>query len=230
MISRNFTIVINYILDNLCPPILRDCKLIMRPIIRIAYGKYTEDVLDFKEKYPFMNQDEIDAYYEKIKDAPINRRDTDINSRCLQYILDNIEGKTILDAACGRGYLMQRIHQLYSDVVVVGTDLVLPDDADQNFIRADIRQLPFKDNSFDTVICTHALEHIREYRQAIDELVRITAKRLIIVVPRQREYKYTPDLHVNFIPYMYRFKEFINIPEGRYMEIGRDFLCVIDFK
>lgn len=30
-ISRNFTCIINWILDNLCPPILRDCYPLMYP-------------------------------------------------------------------------------------------------------------------------------------------------------------------------------------------------------
>lgn len=228
MLSRNITGFINYILDNLCPPILRDSKLIMRPIIRIAYGKSTEDVLNFKENYPFMSNDEIARYYEKIINAPINRRASDLNTGCLKYILENIKGNTVLDAACGRGYLVSQIQNHYSDMNVIGADFVLPDSAKENFVQADIRQLPFENSSFDTVICTHALEHIREYKQAIDELLRVAAKRLIIVIPKQREYLYTPDLHVNFIPYMYRFKEFINVPEGEYMEIERDFVCVID--
>ena len=65
---------------------------------------------------------------------------------------------------------------------------------------ADITGLPFEDHSFDVVLCTHALEHIRDPQKALGELMRVTGRRLIVVVPHQREYRYTVDLHVNFFP------------------------------
>jgi len=97
------------------------------------------------------------------------------------------------------------------------------------FIKADITELPFSNQSFDVVLCTHALEHIRNPKKALSELIRITRKRLIIVVPRQREYRYTVDFHVNFFPYLYSFKRFIGIESAAYLDLKGDFLCQIDF-
>ena len=77
-------------------------------------------------------------------------------------------------------------------------------------------QLPFRASStsqarlnachFPTTVstplfCTHVIEHILDYRQAISELRRIAARRLIVVVPREREYRYTFNPHFNFFPY-----------------------------
>lgn len=39
--------------------------------------------------------------------------------------------------------------------------------------RADIRQLPFSDGSYDLVYCSHVLEHIREDRKAVAEIQRV---------------------------------------------------------
>lgn len=69
------------------------------------------------------------------------------------------------------------------------------------FVEARIEKLPFRDNKFDTVVCTHTLEHIQDLAQGISELRRVAKKRLIIVVPKQRPYKYTFDLHLHFFPY-----------------------------
>src|SRR5260370_40764776 len=74
-----------------------------------------------------------------------------------------------------------------------------------DYVAAKIEQLPFPDRSFDTVVCTHVLEHILDYRSAIAELRRIVRRRLIIVVPREREYKYTFNPHFNFFPYPHSF-------------------------
>ena len=67
--------------------------------------------------------------------------------------------------------------------------------------EADIENLPFQDNEFDTVVSTHTLEHVLDIKKAISELRRVGRKRLIIVVPKQRPYNYTFDLHVHFFPY-----------------------------
>ncbi|MGI9526478.1 MAG: class I SAM-dependent methyltransferase [Weeksellaceae bacterium] len=40
-------------------------------------------------------------------------------------------------------------------------------------IKADIRNLPLEDNSFDVIFCNHVLEHIIEDQQAMKELYRV---------------------------------------------------------
>ncbi len=110
-----------------------------------------------------------------------------------------------------------------------GTDIA-SNPASEKFksVQANLYSLPFEANSFDTVLCTHALEHVRNPREALRELLRVTGRRLIIVVPKQRPYLYTPDLHVHFLPYMYSFKAFIGIKDAEYLEIKGDFVCRID--
>lgn len=50
----------------------------------------------------------------------------------------------------------------------------------------DVTNLPFKDNSFDVVICSEVLEHIPDDAKAISELIRIIkpGKTLAVSVPR----------------------------------------------
>ena len=40
-------------------------------------------------------------------------------------------------------------------------------------VKADICDLPFKDNSFDVVFCNHVLEHIADDKKAMQELFRV---------------------------------------------------------
>ncbi|SDL79129.1 Methyltransferase domain-containing protein [Salinimicrobium catena] len=42
-------------------------------------------------------------------------------------------------------------------------------------VKADICNLPFKDNSFDFILCNHVLEHIPDDQKAMQELYRILA-------------------------------------------------------
>jgi len=102
-----------------------------------------------------------------------------------------------------------RIRDSRSDVErFVGVDFAI-DDANAlsgiEYFAAKVENLPFKDGEFDTVICTHVIEHILDYKAAIKELRRITKKRLIIIVPREREYRYTFNPHFNFFPYTHSF-------------------------
>jgi ubiquinone/menaquinone biosynthesis C-methylase UbiE len=52
-------------------------------------------------------------------------------------------------------------------------------------IKADICDLPFKDNSFDFIICNHVLEHIPDDIKAMQELYRVLAPKgtAILQVP-----------------------------------------------
>ena len=238
LLDRNITLIANYFLDNLIPPVLRDCKLFMYPIMRLAYGRETKLLLGFKEKFPFMNDKELADYYQRILKVPVNTgRKTDLNKTCLDWIVENISTMTgtVLDAACGRGYLLSKIIESNPRVQCLGVDIAPPKDIFQgvdmplNIQAADITKLPFGSRSFDIVICTHALEHIREPQKALAELIRVTGKRLIVVVPHQREYRYTVDFHVNFFPYMYSFKRFIGIENAKYLDLKGDFLCCMDF-
>ncbi len=43
----------------------------------------------------------------------------------------------------------------------------------ENVLNADITDLPFDDNSFDFLLCSHVLEHIKQDRRAISELFRV---------------------------------------------------------
>ena len=61
-------------------------------------------------------------------------------------------------------------------------------------IEGEMEELPFKDKEFNTVFCSHTLEHSRDITTAISELKRVGDRRLIIIVPienenRQREMK-----------------------------------------
>ena len=52
-------------------------------------------------------------------------------------------------------------------------------------VKADICALPFKDNSYDLILCNHVLEHIPNDRKAMSELYRVLKKggTLIAQVP-----------------------------------------------
>jgi len=44
-------------------------------------------------------------------------------------------------------------------------------------VKLDITNIPFKDDSFDAILCSHVLEHIADDRKAMHELFRVLKPR-----------------------------------------------------
>ena len=129
--------------------------------------------------------------------------------------LSNIAGEKILDACCGNGFLANLLSDNYQ---VTAVDIIIDPELCSkypaiNFQAANVEALPFADKYFDMVICAHTLEHVRDIHAAIGQLRRV-AKKIIIVVPRQRPYKYSFDLHLNFFPYLYSLPAMIGKSKG----------------
>lgn len=199
-ISRSITIKINYILDELLPPVLRDAWPIFVLPFKFLFHKDAGTVKDFKEHAPSMTPQEYNTVYERFNKFSLDRA-TDLNKKSISKIEENIIGPTILEVGCGKGYLSRELSR--QGYYITGVDIQLEEVVQENLIfkKADIEKLPFADASFDTVICAHVLEHVLDADAALAELRRVARRRLIIVLPRQRPYKYTFDLHIRFFPY-----------------------------
>lgn len=202
-LSRNVTLALQFILDECLPPVLRDSRWLMWLPFRLVCKHRTGLVLNFKQNSLSMNTDEFRHAYELTAAVNVDR-DTDLNSRCLERIYSDVVGKSVLEVGCGRGFLCEALSERGFDVT--GIDMRVSDDVRSRlpkvtFMEANVEYQPFENGSFDTVICTHTLEHVQNFAAAVTELRRVAARRLIIVVPKQRNYRYTFDLHLHFFPY-----------------------------
>jgi 2-polyprenyl-3-methyl-5-hydroxy-6-metoxy-1,4-benzoquinol methylase len=200
----------------------------MAPFFYLVFGDKAKVFLDFKQDVANVSADEINQYYETLADKFI-KRETDLNKECLSFIKHNVVGKNVLDVACGGGFLAESLANQGFDVV--GADIIIPDQKSANprYEKAVITGLQFSDKQFDTVVCTHTLEHIRDVKTALKEVERVCKKRLIIVVPCQREYAFTFDLHLHFFPYEYKLRELVG-PMGVIHKLGGDFLYIREIK
>jgi len=100
--------------------------------------------------------------------------------------------ESILDAGCGEGFTMDKLSRQklvkkiegieYSkEVVSLGKDMF----PDLNIKQADIYDLPYKNGSFDLIICTEVLEHLDNPQKALEEMLRATKRYLILSVPNE---------------------------------------------
>lgn len=211
-ISRDITLIIHHILDQWLPPFIRDSRLFMYPVFRALFGSHARTFMDFKARAGEMSKDEIRQIYLETARCHIHR-ETDINLECLDKIDQNIIGNKVLDIACGRGHLAARLAKNYQVTAAdFSIDPLLAEKMPHVvFKEVDICSLPFDDDEFDTVICAHTLEHIQDIARAVSELRRVAGKRIIIIVPRQRPYKYTFDLHLHFFPYSWSLEILLNV-------------------
>jgi len=203
--NRETTNRIRFVLEDIVPPILRDSRL-FKGLASLVWGKHIGDLADFRARAPFLSDQEYEDLY---KHHPRVHEGTDNSKDCIARMIKDVEGSSVVDVGCGTGVLLKMIKAARPDVQrLVGVDFAI-DDADAlsgiDYVAAKIEDLPFADNEFDTVICTHVIEHVLDTRAAIAELRRICARRLIIIVPREREYKYTFNPHFNFYPYAHSF-------------------------
>jgi len=134
-------------------------------------------------------------------------------------------GDRILDAGCGSGRHLSEAFRR-KGVHVIGIDMNVGDLTQaRNTLRimetegesgqgrwgtyaADITDLPFRDQSFDFVICSEVLEHIPEDHKAVSEIIRVLKDGhfMAVSVPRyfpesvcwalSRDYRNEPGGHI----------------------------------
>ena len=156
-------------------------------------------------------------------------RETDLNNNTIKKInsIINSKSENLIDVGCGNGFLLNKIKLPLSKF---GCDVFDEDKYKSsqtfNYSKQDIKNLKFKDNFFDTVICCHTIEHIPDIYSAVNELKRIAKKEIIIVVPKQRFYFYTLDLHLHFFPDRFSIINLIGLNRYTLFEIDGDWLYI----
>src|SRR5438067_13187077 len=117
--------------------------------------------------------------------------------------------KDVLDAGCGLGYGCATLAGA-SAARVVGVDVDSEAIADARartnglveFVEADMRALPFPRDSFDTITCFEAIEHLKNPDNALDEFVRVLRPGGILFVSSPNRDVYTPGNPHHFSEYV----------------------------
>lgn len=106
----------------------------------------------------------------------------------------HVEGKTVLDIACGTGYGIGLLKAKARSIVGVDVDMEAAREAraecsgNASVLLGDGLGLPFADATFDVVTSFETLEHIHERAQFLRELARVLKPkgRLILSTPNAR--------------------------------------------
>ncbi len=108
----------------------------------------------------------------------------------IYFEVERVKPKTILDVGCGEGFIDAFLIEKMPEISIVGID------NNKNALKkakelapvlkvreGDIYALPFKNKSFDMVLCIEVLEHLDTPSKALVELKRVTNKYCLISVP-----------------------------------------------
>jgi SAM-dependent methyltransferase len=229
-LSRRTSLRVNDLLDRFTPPALRDSGLFRR-LARAMYGPLTVDIVDLKRRAFYLSREEYAAFYQQLQ-SRFDQGVTDLTPESLDAVLESVRGTSVLDVACGLGYVCERLAE--RGHAVVGCDVAVSAgrrgrQPGVHWVDGNVEELPFRDGAFDTVVSTHTLEHVQHLGRALDELRRVARQRLVVVVPRQRPYLATFNPHIHFFPYDFSFLAWAGTEQSHRLEVvGGDWLYVED--
>ncbi len=155
-------------------------------------GNYDWDRLYEKHWKPLFDEleelvtGEYNSWYYK-------RRDKETKSKAFKEealaISLEIRGNTVLDVGCGTGTLIDHLQDKGYDVDGIEKNQEAikfaeeNKEADLNIYSGDITEINMKDNSYDTTIAQHVLEHVEPDVHALSELARVARKKVVCIVP-----------------------------------------------
>ncbi|MFA6412079.1 MAG: methyltransferase domain-containing protein [Syntrophales bacterium] len=128
--------------------------------------------------------------YMKTVWAPVKGKlDTERIKRLKEVTAEQCEDKT-LDVGCANGDSTAIMKRHNPSLVLTGLELTdwgyqeaVKSHADMTFIQGDAGKLPFPDQSFDTVVLDHIIEHENDPVPLILEAKRVARKRVVIGIP-----------------------------------------------
>ena len=109
--------------------------------------------------------------------------------RFIFKLLEGLSFDSVLDAGCGTGVLLQKIHEKYPQARLTGFEYS-PEGL--NFARKRLPEGEFMtvdlskqavDKTFDLITCIDVMEHIPDDRAALRNLLAMTGKYMILSVP-----------------------------------------------
>jgi len=112
--------------------------------------------------------------------------------RNLGDLTKTINFETVYEAGCGSGYVTKFLKEKHRKAKIYATDideekleLAKTRASDVDFSFGDIYDTGIENNAYDLVVSSEVLEHLEYPEKALDELVRISKKYVIVSVPNE---------------------------------------------
>lgn len=140
-----------------------------------------------------MNKTQLPSNFTKhTHKNPIQRLLINNFYRTLIQVIKPLKIKAILDVGCGEGFSLNKMNENnigeklegidYSkEAISLGKNLF----PHLSLKTGSIYDLPYKNNSFDLVLCTEVLEHLDNSQKGLEEVVRVSKKYILASVPNE---------------------------------------------
>ena len=92
-----------------------------------------------------------------------------------------ITNDKVLDVGCGTAFYSN----LFKDYTGLDPSQGMLDQSSANVIKGEAENLPFKDNSFDTIISITAIQNFKDPIKAINDMKRVAKKKIGITILKQ---------------------------------------------
>ncbi|MDE1462809.1 class I SAM-dependent methyltransferase [Spartinivicinus poritis] len=200
--SNGIAAFFNWCLNELLPPIIRDNKYIFSPIYYILFKEKYKYFLEFRDNFFNFSEKEITDYYRVTEDCDLKAK-SDTSDEVLRELQSLIIGNNVLDVGCGSGIISEYVD---GKIDYLCCDIARCFKKKYKFCYCTANNLSFKDKRISTIVCSHVLEHLINPIDAIKEFRRVASERIIIILPRERPYKFGFNLHTHFFPYRYNIE------------------------
>ena len=111
--------------------------------------------------------------YHSRRYALLNRWDP-AHLRKIDKLLVLEEGERLLEVGCGQGHLTKRLADRGIEVTGIDANENAPEVAGTDrVVHMMAEDLRFDDDSFDTIVSIHAIEHIPPLKKALSEMARV---------------------------------------------------------
>jgi len=113
--------------------------------------------------------------------------------KSLAQIIQGGHYKSVLDVGCGEGVpLLNILSELQSNNSINGVDcdeikllMIKNNIPEGKFVKGDIYNLPYKNKTFDLILCLEVLEHLSSPKKALEEIKRVSSLDVLFSVPNE---------------------------------------------
>ena len=115
------------------------------------------------------------------------------------WVLDKLAGKKTLDCGCGEGYGTDWLNKMGVDIIGIDCSPKAikrtrpPSSREKKFVLGEITRIPFRPNSFDTIISFEVIEHLENGTAYVSQICRLLKDNGIFIgstpIRKQKRYK-----------------------------------------
>ncbi|MBU2638234.1 MAG: class I SAM-dependent methyltransferase [Nanoarchaeota archaeon] len=116
--------------------------------------------------------------------------------------------KNILDIGCGNGFVTKELAKTFPKAKITAVDIEAEKIAyakknnnlsNITYQRRNLFRLGFKKNSFDLVICNEVIEHLQNYKKALEIISSLSSEHIIVSVPNEPFFRIATFLRGKFL-------------------------------